>query len=68
MTKFPPGKVGKTQPTMFGVGGRHGFGFSVQDLRGAPLLTISYATEEEAKEAEAIIRKALENAIDITKP
>jgi hypothetical protein len=53
---------------MFGVGGRHGFGFSVQDGRGAPIVTISYATEKEAKEAEAVIRKALENALDITKP
>jgi len=68
MTRILTAKVGKTQPTMFGVGGRHGFGFSVQDLRGAPLLSISYATEEEAKEAEAIIRKALEKAVDVTKP
>jgi len=63
-----PWKLGNTQPTNFGVGGRLGFGFSVQDQWGAPLLTISYATEEEAKEAEIIIRKAIEKAVDITKP
>ncbi len=67
MTKAPQGKVGKTQPVMFGVGARRGFGFSVQDLRGAPLLSIAYDTEEEAKEAEVIIRRVLENAIDIAK-
>lgn len=32
------------------------------DGRGAPLVTISYATEEESKEAEAVVRKAIENA------
>jgi hypothetical protein len=64
MTKW---QVGKTQATT-GVGGRHGYGFSVQDGRGAPLLSISYATVEEAKEAEAAIRKAIENAISIVKP
>jgi len=63
-----PWKLGNTQSTKFGVGGRLGFCFSVQDQWGAPLLTISYATEEEAKEAEIIIRKAIEKAVDITKP
>ncbi len=68
MTEAPPGKVGKTQPTISGVGGRYGFGFSVQDVRGAPLLSVSYDTEEDAREAETLIRKALEKATDITKP
>jgi hypothetical protein len=68
MTKTPPGKVGNTQSTMFGADRRYGFGFSVQDLHGAPLLSISYDTKEDAREAEALIRKALEMAVDITKP
>ena len=46
---------------------RHGFGFSIQDFRGLPLLSISYQTEREAKHAEAAIRKAIEQAIDIAK-
>jgi hypothetical protein len=60
-------KVGKTAATMFGIGGRLGHGFSIQDARGAPLVTISYATHEESEEAEAAVRKAIENAVDITK-
>jgi len=53
---------------MSGVGGRHGFSFSIQDGRGAPIVTISYATEEQSKEAEAVVRKAIENAVNISKP
>jgi len=68
MTPSPPWKVGKTQRTMSGVGGRHGFSFSIQDGRGAPIVTISYATEEQSKEAEAVVRKAIENAVNISKP
>ncbi len=67
MTKSSLWRLGKTQPTL-GIGGRHGFGFSIQDGRGAPLLTIAYATEKEAKEAEEIVRKTIANAIDIVKP
>jgi hypothetical protein len=61
-------KVGATERTVSGGRDwRHGFGFSIQDLRGIPLLSISYGTEQEAKQAEAAIRKALEGAIDISR-
>jgi hypothetical protein len=59
-------KVSVTQRTMFGPGGRHGFGFSVTTFRGAPLLTVTYATEAEASDAEIAFRSALSKAIDVT--
>jgi hypothetical protein len=58
-------KVGATQPVIDGVGGRHGFGFSVQNFRGAPLLDIVFATEAESIAAEAAVRQAIESAVDI---
>jgi hypothetical protein len=60
-------KVGATEKTVSGPTWRHGFGFSIQDFRGLSLLSISYETEKEAKQAESAIRKALERAIDISK-
>jgi hypothetical protein len=60
-------KVGSTERTVFGRTWRHGFGFSIQDFRGVSLFSISYETENEAKGAEAAIRKALEAAIDISR-
>jgi hypothetical protein len=60
-------KVGETISTISGPSMVIGYGFSIQDFRGAPLLSISYKTQEEAKEAAAAIRMALEAAIDITK-
>lgn len=59
-------KVSATDKTVSGRTWRHGFGFSIQDFRGVPLVSISYDTEKEAKEAESAIRKALEKAIDIS--
>jgi hypothetical protein len=66
-TKAGLWKVGATEKTVSGRMWRHGFGFSIQDFRGLPLLSISYQTEREAKHAEAAIRKAIEQAIDIAK-
>lgn len=60
-------KVGATEKTVSGKNWRHGFGFSIKDVRGVVLFSISYETEREAKEAEAAIRKAIERAIDITR-
>jgi hypothetical protein len=60
-------KVSATDKTVSGRTWRHGFGFSIQDFRGVPLVSISYETEKEAKEAEPAIRKALEKAIDISR-
>ena len=58
-----PWKVGATERTVSGRTWRHGFRFSIQDFRGLPLLSISYETEKEAKQAESAIRKAIERAI-----
>jgi hypothetical protein len=58
-------KVGETMPMTFGVGGKHGYGFSVQNGYGAPLLSIVYATEDEARAAEEGIRAVLEKAIGL---
>lgn len=58
-------KVGQTQPTTYGASQRYGFSFSVQNFQGAPLLNVTYATREECEEAEAAMRKALANAVDI---
>jgi hypothetical protein len=60
-------KVGVTEKTVFGREWRHGFGFSIQDYRGVPLFSISYETEDEAKQAELAMRRALKAAIDISK-
>jgi hypothetical protein len=62
-----PWKVSPTEKTVSGRNWRHGFGFSIQDSRGLPFLSISYATEKEAKQAESAVRKALEGAIDISR-
>ena len=66
-TRDVPWKVGATEKTVSGRTWRHGFGFSIQDFRGLPLLWISYETEREAKHAESAIRKVIERAIDITR-
>ena len=63
----PRWKVGATEKTVSGRTWRHGFGFSIQDFRGLPVLSISYETEEEAKAAESAVRKAVERAIDISR-
>jgi len=62
-----PWKVTATEKTVSGRTWRHGFGFSIQDFRGLSLLSISYETEKEAKQAELAIRRALEAAIDVTR-
>jgi len=58
-------KVGVTQQTMYGPGQRHGYGFLIQNAHGAPLLSITYATKEESERAEAVVRSAIANAVDI---
>jgi hypothetical protein len=60
-------KVSATEKTVSGRNWRHGFGFAIQDFRGLPILSMSYETENEAKEAESAVRKAVAQAIDISK-
>ena len=63
----PRWKVSATEKTVSGRTWRHGFGFAIQDFRGLPMLSISYETEREAKEAESTVRKAVERAMDVSK-
>lgn len=58
-------KVGATQRVIYSSAGRHGYGFSVQNFHGAPLLDIVFATEAESMAAEVAVRQAIENAVDI---
>ena len=58
-------KVGNTQPTTYSAAQRYGYSFAVQNIHGAPLLNVTFATKEESERAEAAVRKAIENAVDI---
>jgi hypothetical protein len=58
-------KVGKTQPTTYGASQSYGYSFAIQNFHGAPLLNVTFATKEESEKAEAAVRKAIENAVDI---
>lgn len=42
-----------------------GFGFSILNRYRAPVVTFSYETEEEAKAAEHLVRKALEGVLEV---
>ena len=59
-------KVGVVEPTEYGPSLTRGFGFSVQDAHGAPLLTLTYASEAEAERAHEAVRKAVEAAADVS--
>jgi len=61
------GRVGDVLPIIFGVGGQRGYGFSVQDPRGAPLLSMMYKTKEQAEEAHRLVTAAVASAILIMK-
>jgi hypothetical protein len=42
-----------------------GYGFHIYDDRGAPWITISYATNDAAKKARELIAKALVGAVSV---
>jgi uncharacterized protein YhjY with autotransporter beta-barrel domain len=58
-------KVGETLSVSYGASQHGGYGFSIQDARGAPLLNIAYKTQAESEQAEESIRQAIEGAVDI---
>ena len=58
-------KVGNTRPTTYGASQRYGYSFAIQNFHGAPLLNVTFATKEDSEQAEAAVRKAIENAVDI---
>ena len=81
MQQIPKWKVGQTQPASYHpkIGFQQqvnvqmrasltesGYGFSIQNAHGAPLLNITFATEVEAKRAEESVRKFIEHVVDIT--
>ena len=57
-----PYKVGTTQPTQYSSARKFGYSFSVKTAHGAPLITIIYATEDESKRAEDMVRIACARA------
>ena len=62
-------KVSATQEVNYGrVPQDHGYGFSLMDGHGAPLVSFSFETKEDAKAAEYQMRAALEKVADITFP
>jgi hypothetical protein len=59
-------KIGRTQSVTYGPGpAGKGYGFSIQDQHGRPLLSIAFDTKEDAEEAEAAVRVALAKAVHI---
>ena len=56
--------VGKTQPVTDAF--QQGYGFSILNAHGAPLLTITYATETKSQQAEEAVRTAIAHAVSIT--
>ena len=69
MAGYEQWQVGPTQSVRYGPPSNwnHGYGFSIQNQRGGPILSIAFATEVDSKEAEAAVRKALEKAVHIEK-
>ena len=61
-------KVGEIERVQYSSATTWGFSFSVQTTNGAPMLTLSYASEAEAKQAHEAMRKVIEHAAEITAP
>lgn len=71
MAGYKKWKVGPTRPVIYGtgpVGEASGYGFSIRDRQGSPILSVSYATEVDAEAAETVLRVALAKAVYIEKP
>jgi hypothetical protein len=59
-------KVGPVARTMTSlVGGTQGYGFSIQNARGAPMLSFTYPTEEEAERSRELVENAITNVTNI---
>jgi hypothetical protein len=43
----------------------NGYGFSIQNRYGAPLLSVTYQTQEEAERAHRAVIEAIGNPIDL---
>lgn len=63
-------KLGDVQRTQFGLAGPEGlyYGVAITNQHGAPLLSISYRTEPEAKAAHHALLAALGTAVAVTTP
>ena len=59
-------KIGNVQAVSSG--GTIGKGFVIHDDRGSPILTLAYATEQQAKDARAIVQQALSNTVFVAGP
>jgi hypothetical protein len=67
MVGYERWQVGPTQPVTYGLGHDDGYGFSIQDQHGGPLLTITFTVKEDAVVAQAAVRAALARAVHIEK-
>jgi hypothetical protein len=67
MTAYQNCKVSEVMPVTLpsGVAGA-GYGFSIRSENNRPLVTLSFATREDAKEALAEVARAVEKAVAVT--
>ena len=67
MTAYQDCKVSEVMPVTLpsGVAGA-GYGFSIRSENNRPLVTLSFATREDAKEALAEVARAVEKAVAVT--
>ena len=68
----PLARIGTTEKKSYGPSRKNGYGFVVEK-RGSgmvasawvPVLELTYSTEDESKEAEAAIKRAIGNPVDV---
>ena len=67
MTAYQNCKVSEVMPVTLpsGVAGA-GYGFSIRSENNRPLVTLSFATREDAEEALAEVARAVEKAVAVT--
>jgi hypothetical protein len=67
MTAYQNCKVSEVMPVTLpsGVAGA-GYGFSIRSENKRPLVTLSFATREDAEQARAEVASAVEKAIEVT--
>jgi hypothetical protein len=67
LTAYQNCKVSEVMPVTLpsGVAGA-GYGFSIRSENNRPLVTLSFATREDAKEALAEVARAVEKAVAVT--
>ena len=66
MTAYQNCKVSEVMPVTLpsGVAGA-GYGFSIRSENNRPLVTLSFATREDAEQAQAEVASAVEKAVEV---